>query len=57
MSMGVDRELLAQRELNDRLVMATPEQGDDAPEDRDRESRRSRHRTSDSARVVGAKGD
>jgi hypothetical protein len=38
MSMREDRELLAQRELDDRLVLAAPEQSEDAPKNRDRES-------------------
>ena len=33
--MGIDRELLAQRKLDDRLLLATPEEGGDATEDRD----------------------
>ena len=44
MSMHEDRELLAQRELDDGLVLAAPEQSEDAPKDRDRESRYSPHR-------------
>ena len=37
--MGKDGELLAQRELDDGLVLAGPEQSEDAPKERDRESR------------------
>jgi hypothetical protein len=37
--MGVDRELLTKCELDDGLVLAAPEEGENAPEDRDRESR------------------
>jgi hypothetical protein len=54
--MVVDRELLAKRELDDGLVLATPEQGEDAPEDRDRERRCGRHRESDPARVLVGEG-
>jgi len=43
--MGEDRELLAQRELDDGLVLAAPEQSEDAPKDRDRESRYGPHRS------------
>jgi hypothetical protein len=42
LSTGEDRELLAQRELDDGLVLAAPEQSEDAPKDRDRESRYAR---------------
>jgi len=45
MSMGEDRELLAHRELDDGLVLAAPEQREDAPKDRDRESRYGPHRS------------
>jgi hypothetical protein len=37
--MREDRDLLAQRELDDGLILAAPEQSEDAPKDRDRESR------------------
>lgn len=42
--MGVDRELLAKRELHDGLILATTKESEDAPEDRDRESRCRPHR-------------
>src|SRR4029453_15139989 len=41
---GQGRELVAQRELDDRLVLAAPEECHEAPEDRDRESRCRPHR-------------
>jgi hypothetical protein len=44
-SMREDRELLAQRELDDGLVLAAPEQSEDAPKNRDRESRYGPHRS------------
>jgi hypothetical protein len=56
MPMGVDRELLSQCQLDDRLILATPEEREDATEDRERETRCSRHRAPDSARFPGAKG-
>ena len=37
MSVGVHRELLSERELDDRLLLPISEQGDDAVENRDRE--------------------
>jgi len=43
-SMGVDRELLTKCELDDGLVLATPEQAEDAAEDHDRERSRGPHR-------------
>ena len=42
--MDVDRELLAERELHDGLVLATTKESEDAPEGRDRESRCRPHR-------------
>src|SRR5882724_1989304 len=36
-SIRIDCELLAQRELDERLVLSTPEEGEDAVENRDRE--------------------
>jgi hypothetical protein len=39
MSMGVDRELLSQCQLDDRLILSASEEREDATEDRDRESR------------------
>jgi hypothetical protein len=56
MSMGVNGEVMSQRELDDRLVLVTPEEGEDAPKDGDHASRCGRHRGSDSARVGGSKG-
>jgi len=41
---SVDLELLAQRELDEGLIMATPEERKEAPEDRERESRCGPHR-------------
>ncbi len=35
---GINRELLAQRKLDDRLLLATPEEGGDATEDQDDEN-------------------
>jgi hypothetical protein len=37
MPMGVDRELLSQRQLDDRLILSASEEREDATEDRDRE--------------------
>jgi hypothetical protein len=42
--MDVDRELLSKRELDDGLLLATTKESEDAPEDRDRESRCRPHR-------------
>jgi hypothetical protein len=39
MSMGVDSELLSKCELDQGLLLATPEEGEDATQDRDRERR------------------
>jgi hypothetical protein len=55
-SMRIDRELLSKGELDEGLVLATPEQGEDAAEDCDRERCCGRHRASDSARVPAGKG-
>jgi hypothetical protein len=55
--LGVDGELLAQRELDEGLLLPGSEESDDALEDRNRESRCTRHRAPDSARVGSAKGD
>jgi high-affinity iron transporter len=44
MAMDVDRQLLAKRELHDGLLLATTKECEDAPKDRDRESRCRPHR-------------
>ena len=54
--MDVDRELLAKRELDDRLLLPAPEEGEDATQNRDRERRGCPHRASDSARVQRCEG-
>ncbi len=36
-TLGIDRELLTQRKLDDRLFLATPEEGENAVEEGDRE--------------------
>ena len=55
MASRVDRELLAQRELDESLILATSEERKDASEGRERESRCGPHRACDSACVPGAK--
>jgi hypothetical protein len=55
--MGLDRQLLAERQLNDRLLWSATEESKDAPEDRERESRCGPHRAPDSAGVERARTD
>jgi hypothetical protein len=54
--LSVDRELLAERKLDDRLLLPAPEEGKGAMQDRDRKRRDGPHRASDSARVRDEQG-
>jgi hypothetical protein len=42
--MGVDRELLSERKLDDGLVLATPEEGEEATEDGEEQNDHGPHR-------------
>ena len=55
-SMGVDRELLSERKLDDGLVLATPEEGGHAAKDRDPEGEQRPHHGRHSAPVQRTKG-
>jgi hypothetical protein len=57
MASRVDLELLAQRELDERLILATSEEREDATEDRERDGRYGPHGAWDSARVPAAGED
>jgi hypothetical protein len=55
-SMGVDRELLSERKLDDGLVLATPEEGDHAAKDRGPEDEQRPHHARHAAPVQRTKG-
>jgi len=57
MPLGADSELLTERELDDGLVPAIPEERQDAAENRDRERCCGPHRASNLDGIDDAKGD